>query len=662
MDWYPWGAEALERARAEDKPILLSIGYAACHWCHVMAHESFESEPTAALMNERFVNIKVDREERPDIDSIYMQALQSMSGHGGWPMTMFLLPDGAPFYGGTYFPPEDKHGLPAFRKLLASVADAYRDKRENISETAAQITTALRSAAITGPGSAAPDKRTLELAYRGLARSYDVQHSGFGTAPKFPPTMALDFLLRHWRRTGENYALEMTHDTFRAMVRGGVYDQIGGGMARYSVDAAWLVPHFEKMLYDNALLVRLGANLWQATKDNEVSLATARSIEWVKREMTSPEGGFYSSLDADSEGHEGLFYLWTEAELDALLGDDAQLVKSFYGVTAAGNFEGKSILFVGDAPAVTASRTGIGIEEMHSRLERAQRILYEARAKRVWPGLDDKILAGWNGLMLRAIALAARVFDRSDWRDFALANASLLRDRMLRDGRVMRIYKNGEARIPGFLEDHASVALGFIAVYEMTFDEQWLRIARRIADATIAAFWDADAKMIYDTASDAERLIVRPRDITDNAMPSGSSLAAEMFFHLADLYDLAPYRDIATSIVASAAALLAQYPAAFGHLLGVIDSQVYGATEVALAGSPDSKSFSVLQRVIASTYVPSLVMAASADAGTSDIALMRDRTATGETATAYVCRNYACSAPVTTAADLIAQLASTREE
>ncbi|MDQ6717811.1 MAG: thioredoxin domain-containing protein, partial [Gemmatimonadota bacterium] len=413
VDWYPWGPEALDRARAEDKPILLSIGYAACHWCHVMAHESFESEETAALMNEHFVNIKVDREERPDIDSIYMQAVQAMSGHGGWPMTMFLLPDGAPFYGGTYFPPEDRHGLPSFRRLLVSVADAYRDKRENVSQTAAQIATALRSAAATEPGAAAPDKRTLELAYRGLARSYDVEHSGFGTAPKFPPTMALDFLLRHWRRTGEKYALEMTIESFRAMVRGGIYDQIGGGMARYSVDAAWLVPHFEKMLYDNALLIRLGSNLWQATKDDEVRIATARSIEWVKREMTSPESGFYSSLDADSEGHEGLFYLWTESELDTLLGDDAALVKSFYGVSPAGNFEGKNILFVGDAPGVTASRSGIGIDEMHSRLECAQSVLYEARAKRVWPGLDDKILAGWNGLMLRGVASAARVFDRT---------------------------------------------------------------------------------------------------------------------------------------------------------------------------------------------------------------------------------------------------------
>jgi uncharacterized protein YyaL (SSP411 family) len=656
VDWYPWGEEALARSRSEDKPILLSIGYAACHWCHVMAHESFESEETAKLMNAHFVNIKVDREERPDIDSIYMQAVQAMSGHGGWPMTMFLLPDGTPFYGGTYFPPEDRQGLPSFRKVLESVAAAYRDKRENLSQTAAQIATALRAATETQGNPSSPDRKTIELAFRGLAQNYDINNSGFGTAPKFPPTMALDFLLRHWRRTGEKYALEMARETFRAMVRGGIYDQVGGGMARYSVDAEWLVPHFEKMLYDNALLVRLGANLWQATKDDEVRVATARTIEWLKREMTSPEGGFYSSLDADSEGHEGLFYLWTEEEVDSLLGDDAPLVKSFYGISAAGNFEGRNILFIGDAAGVTASRSGITVDELHSRLDHAQKTLYDARAKRVWPARDEKVLAGWNGLMLRGVALAARVFDRTDWRDLAIANASFLRDRMIADARVMRSYKDGQARIPGFLEDHAAVALGLIAVYELTFDEEWLTLARTVADAMIGAFWSDDEKKIYDTASDAEQLILRPRDITDNALPSGSSLAADLLLHLGDLYDSAQYRDIASTIISSAAPLLARYPAAFGHLLGVIDMQVYGAAEVALVGEAGSASFSILERALASTYVPSLVMAGG-DGSALTIALLRERKPIGGIATAYVCRNYVCDVPVTSAEALVAQLA-----
>ena len=655
VDWYPWSADALARSRAEDKPILLSIGYAACHWCHVMAHESFENAETAKLMNEHFINIKVDREERPDLDSIYMQAVQAMSGSGGWPMTMFLLPDGTPFYGGTYFPPEDRHGIPSFRRVLESVAAAYRDKRENISQTAAQITDALKAAAQTEPDSTLPDRRTLELAYRGLARNYDIKHSGFGTAPKFPPTMSLDFLLRHWRRSGEKYALEMAHDTFRAMVRGGIYDQVGGGMARYSVDAEWLVPHFEKMLYDNALLVRLGANLWQATKDDEVRIATVRTIDWLKREMTSPDGGFYSSLDADSEGEEGLFYLWTEEQLDSALGNDAAIVKSHYGVSAAGNFEGRNILFVRDAAAVSASRAGLTVDEFDSRLARAQQTLYDLRAKRVWPARDEKILAGWNGLMLRGIALAARVFDRSDWKDLAIANASFLRDRMLRDGRLMRSYKDGDARIPGFLEDHAAVALGFLAAYELTFDEAWVALARKIADAMISAFWDPAEKKMYDTAGDAEQLILRPRDLTDNAMPSGSSLAADLLLHLGDLYDVASYRDIASAIIAAAAPLLARYPAAFGHLLGVIDAQVYGATEVALVGEIGSTSFNVLERALAQTYVPSLVMAGAAGPSES-VALLKNRTMLNGKATAYVCRNYVCDAPVITGRDLIAQL------
>ena len=655
VDWYPWGAEALQRARVEDKPILLSIGYAACHWCHVMAHESFEDEETAQLMNRHFINIKVDREERPDIDSIYMQAVQAMSGHGGWPMTMFLLPDGTPFYGGTYFPPEDRHGLPSFRRLLESVSEAYRDKRENVTQTGASIVDALKSASQRDSAPAVPDQKSLELAYRGLARNYDVKNSGFGTAPKFPPTMALDFLLRHWRRTGTAYSLEMTLATFRAMVRGGIYDQVGGGMARYSVDAHWLVPHFEKMLYDNALLIRLGANLWQATKDEEVRTATARTVEWVTREMTSPEAGFYSSLDADSEGHEGLFYLWTEDQIDEALGEDSAVVKSHYGVTGTGNFEGRNILFVRGTAEASASRAGITVEDLNLLLERACRRLYDVRAKRSWPGRDEKILAGWNGLMLRGIALAARVFDRADWRELALRNASFLRDKLVRDGRVMRSYKDGASRIPGFLEDHAAIGLAFIAVYELTFDEQWLALSRSVADAMRGAFWNADEKRIYDTADDAERLILRPRDLTDNAIPSGSSLAAELLLCLGDFYDVGSYRDIAAAITAASGDALSRYPAAFGHLLGVIDAQVYGVTEVALLGEMGSPSFHVLERAVADTYVPSLVIA-GAESPSVEIAVLRDRSPIDGRATAYVCRNYACDAPVQSADDLIATL------
>ncbi len=656
VEWYPWGPDALAKARAEDKPILLSIGYAACHWCHVMAHESFESAETAELMNAHFVSVKVDREERPDLDSIYMQAVQAMTGHGGWPMTMFLLPNGTPFYGGTYFPPDDRHGIPSFRRVLTSVAEAYRDKKANLEQSGAKIAEMLRTAADSGVAAETPTARTLELAYRTLARAYDVNNAGFGGAPKFPPTMSLDFLLRHWARTGEDYALGMVRETFKRMVRGGIYDQVGGGMARYSTDDKWLVPHFEKMLYDNALLIRLGAHLWQATKNDEVKTAIARTIEWVAREMTSPDGGFYSSLDADSEGEEGLFYLWTEEEIDATLADDAALFKSCYGVTAEGNFEGKNILFVGNDPGVTASRAGIDLGAMNKRLDAARKKLYDIRAKRVWPGRDEKILAGWNGLMLRGVATAARVFDRAEWLDLATRNASFLYERMTAGGRVMRSFKDGSARISGFLEDHASIPLGFIAVYEMTFDEIWLERAHEISDAMVSAFWsEADRKM-YDTASDAEMLIVRPRDVMDNALPAGNSLAAELLLHLGDLYDDAQYREIADAIVNANASLIAKYASGFGHLLGVADMQVNGATEIALVGDKRSDRFRDLERSVAERYVPSLVLAGS-NGSDSKLALLKDRTATTGTATAYVCRGYVCDEPVTDGAALMEKLA-----
>src|SRR6266571_7769323 len=372
VDWYPWGAEALERAKQEDKPILLSIGYAACHWCHVMAHESFEDDETARLMNERFVNIKVDREERPDIDGIYMQAVQAMTGHGGWPMTMFLLPDGSPFYGGTYFPPDDRHGIPSFRKVLQTVRDAYAERRDGVAQSAEQLRQIYETNLARSRSSGRLTREMLATVYRSLAQRYDAKNGGFGGAPKFPATMVLDFLLRYWKRTDTNDALEMVAGSFLKMARGGIYDQIGGGFARYSVDERWLVPHFEKMLYDNALLTRLGAHLWQATHDDEVKRVVTETVEWVDREMTAPDGGFYSSLDADSEGHEGKFYVWSEEELDDLLGADSRAFETYYGVVRGGNFEGKSILHVPLDPAAAATRAGVDVETLNLILARSQ--------------------------------------------------------------------------------------------------------------------------------------------------------------------------------------------------------------------------------------------------------------------------------------------------
>ena len=656
VDWYPWGPEALERSREENKPILLSIGYAACHWCHVMEHESFEDEATAKLMNERFVNIKVDREERPDLDQIYMQAVQTMTGHGGWPMTVFLTPEGMPFYGGTYFPPEDRHGMPAFRRVLTALADAYEKKPDDIAKTVAQMRQlyAASGEALAASGSVTP--ALLERAYRGLAQRYDVRHGGFEGAPKFPQAMALDFLLRHWRRTGTAYALEMASASYRAMVRGGIYDQLGGGFHRYTVDAIWLVPHFEKMLYDNALLARLGVHLWQATGDADARRAAEETIEWVAREMTSPAGGFYSSLDADSEGEEGTFYVWSAAEIDTLLGDDARVVKAWYGVTPGGNFEGKNILSVPHDIGAVVARTGVDEATVLEAVSRAKEILFQARAGRVRPGLDDKALASWNALMLRAIADAARAFGRRDFTDMAVRNGEFIFRELVRDGRVMRTHINGETRLNGYLEDHASVGLAALSLYELTFDREWLERALVIADGMVVWFWDEESRAFHDTAADHEQLVTRPRDVTDNATPSGTSLAVELLVRLAGLGQDEAARARATWVLETLAEPAARHGIAFGHLLGAMDMAAHGMVEVALVGDPASAEFRALAGEVNRRYVPALLMVGGQPEEAAGIALLEGRPMRDGRATAYVCRNHACDAPTTDAAELGAQL------
>ena len=658
VDWYPWGDDAFARARREERPILLSIGYAACHWCHVMAHESFEDEATARLMNEWFVNVKVDREERPDVDAIYMQATQAMTGHGGWPMTVFLTPEGQPFWAGTYFPPEDRHGMPSFRRVLQSIAEAWRTQREKIGRTTEAVAQIYRAAEAAPGSSGTVTRETLERAYRALAGQYDMRHGGFGGAPKFPPTMTLDFLLRYWARNGTEWALEMARTTFVRMARGGIYDQVGGGFARYAVDAVWLVPHFEKMLYDNALLVRLGAQLWQATGDAEIRRVTAETLEWLAREMTSPAGGFYSSLDADSEGHEGKFYLWDEAELDALLGADATAVKAFWGVSGEGNFEGRNILNVAHEPSVTAKRLDLPEAELRAVVDRARARLYEVRAKRVWPGRDEKILAGWNGLMLRGLAEAARAFGDATHRALAVRNGEfLLRELVREDGRVMRSHTDGVTKIPGFLEDHAAVALGFLALHALTFERRWLDAARRTADAIARWFWDDGTNAYFDTAADAERLITRPRDLTDNAIPSGTSLAVELDLLLADIAGDDAARRRAEWTLETLAEPLARHPQAFGHMLGAADMVVHGSVELALVGDPAGAELTALASAAAGAYVPSLAVAGGAPGSGEDLALLAGRPMLDGRATAYVCRHHTCDAPTSDPQALREQLA-----
>jgi uncharacterized protein len=655
VDWYPWSPEALGRAKRENKPILLSVGYAACHWCHVMAHESFEDDATAALMNERFVNIKVDREERPDLDSIYMQAVQAMTGHGGWPMTVFLMPDGAPFYGGTYFPREDRHGIPSFKRILTAVSEAYRSKPAEVAATV----DALRDLYVAAqPVAGEPlSAALLDDAYRTMSRAYDEEHGGFGGAPKFPQTMSLEFLLTYWARRGPENALSMVEQSFFAMARGGMYDQVGGGFARYSVDRFWLVPHFEKMLYDNALLIRLGAHLWQATKNADVERLVGEMIRWAVREMRSPDGGFYSSLDADSEGHEGKFYVWDASEFDAVLGADAPLLRAYWGVTDGGNFEGKNILSVVTSdPRALARQFSVAVEELQSVVERAKAALYDARSTRVWPGRDEKILASWNGLMVRALAEAARAFDDDEYGKLAAESADFLFRQLVRDGRVLRSYSGGRAHLAGYLEDHASVGLAARALYDLTFDDRWLARARELGASITKWFWDERDGVFYDTAADHETLITRPRDVYDNATPSGTSLAAELLLRLAELDDDRDARDRAGRVASTVAPAIARYPLAFGQMLGCVDVLVNGAVELAIVGDVRADSFRALAREAAARFVPSLVVAGGLPSSDTNVALLRDRGETDGTATAYVCRNYACELPATDTATLARQL------
>jgi hypothetical protein len=637
VDWYAWGPEALGRAKSENKPILLSIGYAACHWCHVMAHESFEDPETARLMNESFVNIKVDREERPDLDAIYMQAVQALTGHGGWPMTMFLTPTGEPFWGGTYFPPDERMGMPSFRRVLMAVADAYAARPDQIAKSVAAMRDLYETSARSVPAGTLTAV-TLKRALDGAAQTFDAEHGGFGRAPKFPPTMLLEFLLAQWARTGDEHARNMARDTFARMASGGIHDQIGGGFHRYAVDSTWLVPHFEKMLYDNALLARFGAHLWQVTGDADVRATTEGILCWVSREMTSPDGGFYASLDADSEGHEGLFYTWTAAQLDELLGTDAPVACAYFGATAEGNFEGRNIPFV----TMGAERT--------DAVDRAIPILYAARAKRVWPALDDKIIAAWNGLMLRGIATCARVFGSDEWHKLALRNAEFLASHLVRDGRMSRIWARGEARINGFLEDYAAVALGFLEVWQLTHDRGWLNRAQQLADAIAERFWDDAVAGFYDVPIDHEALITRPRDLLDNATPSGSSLAVELFLRMSYITGDAGCAEKANMAMSPLTESLARHPHAFGHLLCAADLAVNGATAIAVVGTAAGAAELLTATIRA--YLPALIVGAAVEDADHDLAFFANRDARGAAAAAYLCRGQVCDAPATTVAEL----------
>jgi uncharacterized protein YyaL (SSP411 family) len=651
VDWYAWGDDAFQKAQAEDKPILLSVGYSACHWCHVMAHESFEDEATAQMMNELFVSVKVDREERPDVDDIYMQAVQALSrGRGGWPMTVFLLPDGRPFYGGTYFPRDARYGIPSFRQVMQGVIDAYRSRRGEVEQVAAQLTQGMQRVSL---GIGSPDDLNLDLldlAYNRLVRDFDATYGGFGDAPKFPQPMNLEFVLRHYVRTGDAKALEMVTFTLKKMATGGIYDQIGGGFHRYSVDTLWLVPHFEKMLYDNAQLSRVYLHAWQVTGYDFFKRIAEEIYDYVLREMTAPEGGFYSATDADSEGEEGKFFVWTRDELEALLGDDAIIAVEYWGVSARGNFEGKNILFVPNEDHVIAQRLGLSLDALRSRIAAVRDKLFAARTQRVHPGLDDKVLASWNGLMLASLSEAARVLNREDYRDAAERNATFLVQNLFTDeGRVLRSYNHGQAKINGYLDDYANLIDGFLELYQTTFNEHWFLEAQQLANVALARFRAQDGGF-YDTSDDHGALITRPRSLQDNATPSGSSIMAKALLRLGAYTGDADFEDAARRTLSPLSAAMREYPQAFGEALSAVAMLVNGLDEVAVVGDPVDAETGALLHVIQTAYRPNIVVALASDdvEGENTIPLLSYRTRRGVQPTVYVCRDFACQMPVTT--------------
>jgi uncharacterized protein YyaL (SSP411 family) len=660
VDWYPWGDEAAAAARELDRPIFLSVGYSACHWCHVMAHESFEDPIVATLMNRLFVNVKVDREERPDVDSVYMQAVQALTGSGGWPMSVWLTPDGRPFHAGTYFPPADRHGMPSFTRVLQAVGDAWDSRRSEVLEAAGQISDALARHVVAAPAGAAASPDLLDAAVASLRATFDLRFGGFGRAPKFPPAMALAFLCGHavaapTSETDTNAEIiEMITVTLDAMAAGGIYDQVGGGFARYSTDDFWLVPHFEKMLYDNASLLRAYTRCWLVAGERRYARIVEETVAYLLRDLRRPGGGFASAEDADSEGQEGRFYVWSLAEVEEECGADAAEVVRYFGVTERGNFEGHNILHVVD-------RT----EEPSSAVLRGRAALFERRTHRVRPGLDDKVLLAWNALTARALAEAGAAFDRADWIVAARENVRFLLTNLRRDdGRLMRSWQETASVIPGqgrarhlaYADDYSALLGAVITLAELD-DAAWLGDARWIADELLRLFHDDAAGGFFTTGVDAPALIVRPKDYEDNATPSENSLAADALLRLAALTGEVSYETVAAEVLDAMAPLAARHAVAFGELLQALERAVSPPVEIAVVGPPDDPRTVALRREVTSRLLPSAVMLfAPPGDGSPASPLLADRPLVGGAPAAYVCERFACRAPVTDPAALRAEL------
>jgi len=644
VDWYPWGEEALAAARERGVPILLSIGYSACHWCHVMERESFEDEATAAYMNEHFVCIKLDREERPDLDAIYMEACQAISGQGGWPLNAFLTPDQVPFFAGTYFPPDENRGMPSWLQVMRSVVEGWDERGDEIRATSGKVAERLSGAAWVEPSDEPLTEAILEQAVESLLLTEDPRNGGFGAAPKFPAASAIELLLRRG-------AVEPAARALSAMANGGIYDQLGGGFARYTVDAGWLIPHFEKMLYDNALLARAYLHGWQATGFPLFRRVCEETLDWALREMRGREGGFYSALDADSEGEEGKFYIWSVEQVRAVLGDEraggngaeatpsaADAALDYFGVLPGGNWEGRTILTRG-------AEEPEGFEELRRRL-------YDARAERVWPGLDDKRLTSWNALMITALADAGAVLEREDYLDAARKCAAFLLDELTdADSRLLRTWKDDEGRLNAYLEDHAYLLDALLTLYEATFELRWFEASRALADTTIERFGDPENSGFFETSSDHEQLLARRKDPEDHPIPSGNAAAAYALLRLAALTGEHEYERQAVGVLRLFVEMAPRHPNAFAHLLQALDFHLAQVKEIALVGD----DLQPLERVVRTAFRPHVVVAGSPPAGSGDasaIPLLEGRAPIDGRAAAYVCEHFACKAPVTDPAEL----------
>ena len=656
VHWFPWGEEAFQEARNLDKPILLSIGYSACHWCHVMERESFENDDIAAKMNSGFVSIKVDREERPDIDSIYMAAVQSLAGHGGWPLTVFLLPDGRPFYGGTYFPPVDRDAMPGFPRVLDTIRAAYINQKSDLMVSSDRLIEQIRRVSLAGQSQELLTEADLTAAFSILSGQADRKLGGLRGAPKFPQPMIYEFLLRYHLRTGNDSALELVTTTLDAMAEGGIYDQVGGGFHRYSTDEDWLVPHFEKMLYDNALLARLYLHAYQVTGAQAYRRIAEETLDYALREMVTPQGIFQSAQDADTEGVEGKFFVWSPAELAEVLGErDAARMARYFDVTARGNFEGSSILHFTDE--LRSDLRG-DAQEVWSFIEIARAKLYEARSLRVAPGIDDKALTAWNGLLLASLAEAGAVLGNRKYCDAAAACADFLVSSLIQDGRVLRTHKDGVSKLNGYLEDYAFLIDGLLALHDATLEPRWLTAAISLGRSMVDLFWDKATGQFYDTGSDHEQLIVRPRDLSDNALPSGSSAACSVLLRLSVYTGDDDMRNMAAQALRSARELMVRVPSGSGNWLCALDFYLSPPREVVITGEPADERTRALHSEIHRHYLPNRVVLGLGGGGEfAELPLAVGRYEEDKPPTAYVCEQYMCRLPTSDHVELARQLA-----